>query len=195
VISIYLIIAIVCAVLLIVTVALGGLAGDVDVGGDFDVGGPDLDMGGPDVDFGEWGGPGISPLSLPIILAFGTTFGGVGALLEAADYDEFIIPIIAVFVSIFTAGGLYLAIMWLFVKTQASSTVDVGGLIGQEGTVSVAIKPGRQGQIVIVTEERGRTLLPAVSDMAIPTDSVVEIQSIVGNGVKVTRKWHEEGGK
>jgi len=84
-ISVYLIIAIVCAVLLAVTVALGGLIDHVDFGGhDFDIGGHDVDMGGVDAggDYGEFHGPGISPLSLPIMLAFGTTFGCVGALLE-----------------------------------------------------------------------------------------------------------------
>ncbi|MFQ6106928.1 MAG: hypothetical protein ACE5QF_05005 [Thermoplasmata archaeon] len=189
-ISIYLIIAIVCAILLIVTIALGGLMGEVDVGGDFDVGGPDLDVGGPDIDlgYGDFAGPGISPLSLPIILAFGTTFGGVGALLEQAEFNPFIIPMVAVLVSVITSGGMYFAITWLFVKTQASSSVDLSSLVGQEGTVSVAIKPGKLGQIVVVTEERGRTLIPAVSEETIPTDTVVEIQAVVGNGVRVIRK-------
>lgn len=183
-ISIYLIIAIVCAVLLIVTVALGGVVSDVDIGGG------DLDIGGPDVgvDYGDFVGPGVSPLSLPIVLAFGTTFGGVGALFEQMGFDPFLIPIISVFLSILTAGGMYLFIVWLFVKTQATSVVDLSSLVGKEGTVSVAIEPGKQGQIVVVTVERGRTLVPAVSDVAIPTDAVVEVQAVVGNGVRVTKK-------
>ncbi len=190
-ISVYLIIAIICAVLLIVSVALGGFEGDVDLGGhDLDMGGPDVDVGGPDVDVGhgDFSGAGISPLSLPIMLAFGTTFGGVGALLEAGGYDPFITPLIAIFVSIIIAAGMYMAMSYMFVKTQASSSVIVSSLIGQQGTISVAIKPGKVGQVVVVTEERGRTLLPAVADTPIPQDAIVEIKGIVGNGVKVERK-------
>jgi hypothetical protein len=56
------------------------------------------------------------------------------------------------------------------------------------GTVSVAIKTGKKGQIIVVTEERGRTLLSAVADEPIPQDTIVEIKAIVGNGVRVERK-------
>lgn len=197
-ISIYLIIAIICAVLLIVSVALGGFADDVDMGGhDIDVGGPDLDVGGPDVDlggpdvdvgYGDFSGAGISPLSLPVILAFGSSFGGIGALLEVSGFDPYITPLIAIFVSIIIAAALYMGLVWMFVKTQASSTVSMRGLIGQEGTISVAIKSGKVGQVVVVTEERGRTLIPAVAEGPIPVDAIVEIKGIVGNGVRVERK-------
>lgn len=190
-ISVYLIIAIICALLLIVSVALGGVAHDVDIGGhDFDLGGPDVDVGGPDFDVGhgDFGGSGISPLSLPIVLAFGASFGGIGSLLEAGGYDPYMTPLIAILVSVIIAAGMYMAVSYAFVKTQASSTVAVSDLIGQEGTISVAIKPGKIGQVVVVTEERGRTLLPAVADAPIPRDAVVEITGIVGDGVKVERK-------
>lgn len=197
-ISVYVIIAIICVVLLIISIALGGFGDDFDMGGhDFDVGGPDLDVGGPDMDlggahvdvgYGDFGGAGISPLSLPVILAFGSSFGGIGALLEVAGFDPYITPLIAIFVSIIIAGALYMGLVWMFVKTQASSTVSMRELVGQEGTVSVAIKAGKVGQIVVVTEERGRTLIPAVAEKPIPVDAIVEIKGIVGNGVRVERK-------
>jgi hypothetical protein len=117
-ISIYLIIAIICLVFLIVSVALGGFGDDfdmgghdVDVGGDFDVGGADADAAF-DAGHGDFSGAGISPLSLPIIMAFGTTFGGVGALLEQANFGMFMTPIIAIFVSIIMAAALYFALTW-----------------------------------------------------------------------------------
>lgn len=195
-ISIYLIIALICAILLIVTVALGGLTGDVDVGGgdfdvagpDFDVAGPDIDVGGADIGYGDFTGPGISPLSLPVVLAFGTTFGGIGAVLEQIGMDVFIIPVIAIFVSIAVAGGMYMLVVKVFVKTQTSSMVDMQALIGEDGTVTVAIKPGMTGQVLVVTEARGRTLLAAVADEGIPTDTTVRVTGIVGNGVRVERK-------
>jgi membrane protein implicated in regulation of membrane protease activity len=194
VISIYLIIAIICAVFLIVSIALGGFEGDfdmdghdLDVGGDFDVGGADIDAG-IDVGHGDFSGAGISPLSLPIIMAFGASFGGVGALLEQAGFNVYMTPLVAIFVSIIMATALYFALTYLFIKTQATSSVSMRNLIGEQGTVSVAIKPGKIGQIVVVTDERGRTLLSAVADGPIPQDAVVEVKAIVGNGVRVERK-------
>jgi hypothetical protein len=190
-ISIYLIIAIVCAILLMVTVAMGGLAdGDFDAGGDFDVDGPDVDIGGPDADvgYGDFSGAGISPLSLPIVLSFGTTFGGVGTVLELMDINMYAIPFIAMMVSFVTAGLMYMFVVKAFVRTQTTTVVNPRNLVGENAIVSVAIKPGKTGQVIVVTEERGRTLLPAIAEEAIPTDVTVTIESLVGHSVKVKRQ-------
>ncbi len=183
-------IAIVCAILLIISVALGGLADhDFDFGGhDIDIGGADADVGGPDMGYGDFQGAGISPLSLPIVLAFGTTFGSVGALLEQAKYDPYFVPLLAVGASAAVAGIMYVAISKMFVKTQASSNVNPKVLVGRDATVSVAIQPGKMGQVLVVTEERGRTLVPAIADEAIPTDTAVMISEIVGGSARVKRK-------
>ncbi|MCK4367444.1 MAG: hypothetical protein KAW84_05805 [Thermoplasmata archaeon] len=189
-ISIYLLIAIICAVLLIVTVAMGGFTGgDFDAGGGFDVEGPDLDLGGleADVGYGDFTGVGISPLSLPIVLAFGTTFGGVGAVLEQVGVNMYAIPFIAMLVSVLTAGIMYVVVVKVFVGTQTSTVVHPRDLVGEQGIVSVAIKPGRTGQVVVVTTERGRTLLPAIAEEAIPTDTTVTIEAVVGHSVRVKR--------
>jgi phage shock protein PspC (stress-responsive transcriptional regulator) len=178
--------------LLIVSVALGGLVDHADIGGghDFDVGGHDVDVGGPDVDsgYGDFHGPGISPLSLPIVLAFGTTFGGVGALLEQAGLNPYTVPLLAVVASVITAGIMYYIVVAMFVRTQATSTVSPRALVGRDAVVSVAIQPGKIGQVLIVTEERGRTLVPAIADEAIPTDAAVVIGQVIGSNVKVKRK-------
>ncbi len=181
-ISIYLLIAIICAVLLIVTVAMGGFTG-----GDFDVEG--LDLGGleADVGYGDFTGVGISPLSLPIVLAFGTTFGGVGAVLEQVGVNMYAIPFIAMLVSVLTAGIMYVVVVKVFVMSQTSTVVHPRDLVGEKGIVSVAIKPGRTGQVVVVTTERGRTLLPAIAEEAIPTDTTVTIEAVVGHSVRVKR--------
>jgi membrane-bound ClpP family serine protease len=60
-------------------------------------------------------------------------------------------------------------------------------VVGSRGQVIVPIRPGHPGQIVVVTEARGRTLLQAVSEESIGTDEHVMIDSIVGTSVKVHR--------
>ena len=186
--SIYLIIAIICIILLFATVILGDFGGDMDV--DTDV---DMDMGGGgDLGHIELGhgdfAAGISPLSLPILLIFGTSFGSVGALLEMTSIHFLIIPVIAAGASALVAGGVYIAMVKFFVTSQASSTIKINDLVGKEAMVSIPIKPGSLGQIIVVTEERGRTTLSAVSDEEIPTDSIVEIKRVVSDGVFVKKK-------
>jgi hypothetical protein len=61
-------------------------------------------------------------------------------------------------------------------------------LVGKDGETTMPIKPGSPGQIMVVTEERGRTLVQAVSDVDIPTNAMVSIVEVVGNGVKVVLK-------
>ena len=71
-ISIYLVVAIVCAIVLIIMAIFGNVFGDVDLDADSGV---EFDFGEGDVGYGDFGGPGISPLSVPILLIFGTFFG------------------------------------------------------------------------------------------------------------------------
>ena len=145
-----------------------------------DIGGLDFDHDiGTDVD------TGLSPLSLPIVGVFGTSFGGFGTLLEILEFGPIVVPILATVFAILTAGGMYVVMLNIFVKTQAETRVDLETLTGYKGQVLVPIRPGQPGQIVVVTEARGRTLLQAIADESIGTDEHVIVDAIVGNSVKV----------
>ena len=93
--------------------------------------------------------------------------------------------VVALLVALLTAGGMYVVMLNVFVKTQAETRVDLESLKGFRGQVLVPIRPGQPGQIVVVTEARGRTLLQAIADEAIGTDEHVVVDSAVGNSVKV----------
>lgn len=145
-----------------------------------DIGGIDFDHDvGADVD------TGLSPLSLPIVGVFGTSFGGFGTLLEALGFQPIFVPILATVFAVLTAGGMYVVMLNVFVKTQAETRVDLATLTGSKGQVLVPIRPGQPGQIVVVTEARGRTLLQAIADESIGTDEHVIVEAAVGNSVKV----------
>ncbi len=155
-------------VLLVLVLVLG------DIGGiDFD---HDIDT---DVD------TGLSPMSLPIVAVFGASFGGYGTLLETVGLGPVLVPVLAMVFALLTAGGMYVVMLNVFVKTQAETRVDLESLNGFRGQVLVPIRPGQPGQIVVVTEARGRTLLQAIADEAIGTDEHVVVDSAVGNSVKV----------
>jgi len=176
--SLYAWIALVSLLFLVVLVALGGYG--LDIGGDVDA---DVDL-----DYGEFGGPGISPLSLPLVAAFGTTFGSVGALLEAAGVGDVPTAIVAV-ASAFSLGGvMYWAVGKFLVKAQASSDVRPEALVGRDAQVTVPIRPDSQGQILVITEERGRTLFSAIGTEDLPRDAIVEILGFTGGVANVRKK-------
>src|SRR6266702_5574256 len=85
-----------------------------------DIGGLDFDHDiGLDVD------TGLSPLSLPIVSAFGTAFGGFGTILETLGFGSIVTPVLAAVFAILVAGGMYVVMLNLFVKSQAETRVDL----------------------------------------------------------------------
>ena len=169
--STYTIIMFVFLILLLAVVILG------DIGGFFDV------DGGLDTDVDT----GLSPVSLPVIGVFGMSFGAYGTLFETLGLGTLLTPILAVALAALTAGGVWVVMFNIFVKTQAETRVNLDDIVGFKGQVIVTIKPGHPGQIVVITEARGRTLLQAIAEETISTDEHVMVDSVVGNSVKVHR--------
>ena len=111
-------------ILLVLVLVLG------DIGGiDFD---HDIDT---DVD------TGLSPMSLPIVAVFGASFGGYGTLLETVGFgpvlSPVLVPVLAMVFALLTAGGMYVVMLNVFVKTQAETRVDLESLKGFRGQVLV----------------------------------------------------------
>ena len=144
--------------------------------------------GGDGGDGGDGGGHGVSPLSLPIITIFGTSFGGMGAILETAGVNPVVVAFGAAVFALLVAGGMYVLVVRVFVQTQAETKVDLQSLVGSAAQVTIPVGPGQTGQILIVTDARGRTLIPAVASERIGTDELIVIREIVGNAARVERK-------
>lgn len=177
-INIYVLIALICGLLMVTMFIFGDFGGDMDV---------DVDVGHIELGYGDFDA-GLSPLSLPIMLMFGTSFGTFGYLFEQVVDNAFIVPFLSIGVSAVVAGIMYFLVLNIFVKTQTSSDIKLSDLIGQDAVVSIPIKEGSIGQIIVTTEERGRTILSAVSDEEIPSDSIVAITKVMGDGVFVKKK-------
>lgn len=186
-ISIYLLIALICGIALIVLALFGfGDFGDMDF--DFD-GGPDvdIDVGHFDAGHGDISG-GLSPLSLPLVLSFGTSFGAFGVIFQSMGFSNVVTPILAGFVSLGIAALMFFILLKVFIQTQANTQVSYRALVGQEAVVTIPIKEGTAGQIRVITEERGRTLLSAQSEEEIAPDSIVTIEKFVGSIAVVNKK-------
>lgn len=167
----YTLIMLIFFIFLLAVLVLGDIGDFFDVGGDV----------GTDVD------TGLSPISLPVIGAFGTAFGAFGTVFEGLNYGPVLTALLATALAAVTAGGVWLLMYNFFVKAQAETRVDLADLVGYKGQVSVPVRPGQPGQIVVVTDARGRTLLQAIADELIGTDEHVVVESVVGNSVKVRK--------
>jgi hypothetical protein len=198
---IYVLIAIVCVVLLLVMAASGGFAHDIDMGHDIDIGGHDVDFGGHDVGgghdadlghydagHGDFSGSHLSPLSVPILLAFGATFGAMGAILDEVITNDYIVFCIAIMVGIVVAGGMYGLVYALLVKSQASTHTSMKDFVGLDGLLTVGIRNRESGEVVVNTEKRGRVPVPATATHDIGANTAVKVIGIAGDAVIVEKK-------
>jgi membrane protein implicated in regulation of membrane protease activity len=133
-------------------------------------------------------GAGLSPLSLPLILSFGTCFGAFGTIFTSLGWNPVLIPIVAALVRLGISAILFFLLVKLFIQTQVTTQVRFKTLVGKDAQVTIPIKPGETGQILIITDERGRTLITATSDDEIPTDTIVTIKEFVGSTAVVRKK-------
>jgi len=192
---VYLTITIVFAILLIAMGLMGGLGGVFDI--HLDLGGGGIDPGGVDVggighdvatDSGQFSGSGISPLSLPILFVFGTFFGVFGTVFEVTQFLPTVaVPFAAGLFSGILTAIVYEAMVYAFVRTQATSEYRLKDLVGSHGEITIPVGPGSRGQVLVITEAAGRTLLSAVSDESLKTGERVHVTGVEGHSLVVEK--------
>ncbi|HEY4705802.1 MAG TPA: NfeD family protein [Thermoplasmata archaeon] len=193
VLTIYIIITVVFSILLFIMAVTGGLGATFDFGGadvGVDVGGADLGDIGHDVatDAGQFSGAGISPLSLPILFAFGAFFGAFGTVIEAAQaLPALAVPFFAALLAVVFTAMLFLLLMKFFGTVQVTTKYELKDLVGDNGEVTVPVHPGSRGQVLVVTDARGRTLLSAVSSQDLGTGERVKITGVEGGALVVEK--------
>ncbi len=198
---IYLVITVVFSVLLLIMAITGGLGGmfggdiGVHVGGDIgadvgaDMGGVGHDIG-HDVghDAGQFSGTAIHPLSLPVLFAFGAFFGAFGVVMESlALLDVVVVPFVAALLAAVVSAIAYFMLRMIFSGAQATTEYKLADLIGARGEVTVPLRPGIRGQVLVATDARGRTLLSAVSSQELSTGDRVQIKGIEGGALVVEK--------
>lgn len=161
--TVYVIITIVFFLLLLLSVFLGG---DMDV---------DLDLDGG----------GMSPVSLPVISVFMVTLGAMGTILTYSGVHPALTPLISMVTAGIVSGIAFWIILNVFVKTQANTVVRKSDLLGNDAEVSISIKSDRPGQIMVVTQARGRVNYTAYADGEIATGTPVRIKEKRGDGFLV----------
>lgn len=162
----------------------GVLGGDIDGGHDFDLG-HDFD---PSLHL-EPGMVHFSPLSPTIIATFLTAFGGTGMIcLKVFNMSNFGSIPVAVIVALSVATLLFWAMQWVFKKTQASTNIDGGRLVGAHADVITPIPEGGVGEIAyVVRGTRQNAPARSVDGHAIASPAEVEIVRAVGSSFVVRR--------
>ena len=171
--AIFLAIAAVGFLFLIVSLMFGEIFGHGDIGAH-----------GGDV-HGDSHGVGF--LNLRVLSVFVTAFGGFGAIGVHLGYRTEISTAIGLVGGFVFGGIIYLFASFLYGQ-QASSGVGVGELVGRTGQISVAIPAGGLGQVrCALGESVVEKLARTVDGGAIPANTSVKIESIVGETVLVRR--------
>jgi hypothetical protein len=171
--AIFLAIAAVGFLFLIISMLFGEIFGHGDIGAH-----------GGDV-HGDTHGVGF--LNLRVLSVFVTAFGGFGAIGVHLGYRTEISTAIGLVGGFVFGGVIYLFASFLYGQ-QASSGVGVGELVGRTGQISVAIPAGGLGQVrCALGENVVEKLARTVDGGAIPANTSVKIESIVGETVLVRR--------
>lgn len=159
------------------------LPGDVDIpGGGISISGAEMSGGGidaPDVT--------VSPLSPITIATFITTFGGVGTLCLSVFGVQPPMSLVWSLVAALGAGGLmYLFYSQFLIRSQASSELRRGELIGVQGEVTVPIGESTTGQVTYLTKSgRMSSMARSADGSAIPRGRFVKIVRTIGAQVLV----------
>jgi membrane-bound ClpP family serine protease len=136
----------------------------------------------------------FSPLSPTIIATFLAVFGGTGMIcikvFEMSNYGS--IPV-ALVVGLGISTVIFFAMEWVFRKTQASTNIESGRLIGEHADVITPIPPGGVGEIAyVVRGTRQNAPARAADGKAIESPAEVEIIRVVGSSFVVRRVAPDE---
>jgi hypothetical protein len=181
-------------------VITGGLS-DIDMP-DVDIDIPQIDLPGDvsvpgaDIHIGDAGGAAggidapdvsVSPLSPITVATFVTTFGGLGVLsTQLFGLDPRLGLLLATGGALGTASLMYLFVSQFLIRSQASSELRRGELIGMQGEVTVPIGESAPGQVAYLTKSgRMSSMARSVDGSAIPRGQFVTIVRTIGPQVLV----------
>jgi membrane protein implicated in regulation of membrane protease activity len=140
--------------------------------------GHDMDHG---VDHDHGGAP--SWFSTRVIAMFLTGFGATGAIARSYELSY---PLSAALglVTGLVVGAAGFQLIHFFMRQQASSTVQEDDMVGQLGSVTVAIPPNGIGQVVL--EVKGRRVFPSArATTAAAIDEGVQVKVVRSSGSQV----------
>jgi hypothetical protein len=160
----------------------------IDLPGDVDIPGADIHIGGADV-AGGLDAPDVtvSPLSPITIATFITVFGGVGVItIQLFDVSPGMSLIISLASGLASGGLMYLFYSQFLIRSQGSSEVSRGELVGLHAEVTVPIGEGATGKVSYHTKSgRMSSMARSLDGSPIQRGQFVEIVRTIGPQVLV----------
>jgi membrane protein implicated in regulation of membrane protease activity len=176
--TIFLAIAAVGFIFLVVSFAFGELFGHAD-------------LGGHDADFhGDVHGDvhGVGVFNTRIVSVFITAFGGFGAIGIHLGYRTETSTLLGLVGGVVFGALIYAFASFLY-SQQASSDVRVSELVGRTAEVIVAIPQNGVGQVrCSLGESMVEKIARTPDGVALPANTVVKIESVVGETLLVRRE-------
>ena len=161
----------------------------IDLPGDVDIPGAGVHIGGADIAAGGIDAPdvSVSPLSPITIATFVTVFGGVGVItIQLFDVSPGTSLVISILSGLISGGLMYLFYSQFLIRSQGSSEVRHGELLGLEGEVTVPIGENAMGQVTYLTKSgRMSSMARSVDGRPIARGQSVEIVRTSGPQVLV----------
>jgi membrane protein implicated in regulation of membrane protease activity len=161
----------------------------VDLPGGTDFPGADIHIGGPDLPAAGLDAPDVqvSPLSPITIASFITSFGGIGVLAtQFFGVDPKISLLWATGGAVLISAGMYLFYSQVLIRSQSSTDVHRGELIGLPAEVTTPIGESAAGQVSYVTKAgRMSSIARSVDGQAIGRGQLVTVVRTVGRLVLV----------
>ena len=161
----------------------------IDLPGDVDVPGVDIQIGGADIAAGGLDAPDVtvSPISPITIATFITVFGGVGVItIQLFNASPGMSLVISLLSGLACSGLMYLFYSQFLIRSQGSSEVSRGELVGLQAEVTVPIGEGVTGQVSYHTKSgRMSSMARSLDGSPIPRGQFVEIVRTIGPQVLV----------
>jgi membrane protein implicated in regulation of membrane protease activity len=161
----------------------------IDLPGDVDIPGADIHIGGADVTVGGIDAPdvSVSPLSPITVATFVTVFGGIGVItIQLFNVSPGWSLVISLASGLACSGLMYLFYSQFLIRSQSSSELRHGELIGLEAEVTVPIGENATGQVTYLTKSgRMSSMARSADGKSIPRGQLVEIVRTSGPQVLV----------
>jgi membrane protein implicated in regulation of membrane protease activity len=161
----------------------------IDLPGDVDIPGVDIQIGGADLAAGGLEAPdvSVSPISPITIATFITVFGGVGVIsIQLFEVSPGMSLVISLLSGVACSGLMYLFYSQFLIRSQGSSEVRRGELVGLEAEVTVPIGENAMGQVTYLTKSgRMSSMARSADGKPIPRGRSVEIVRTIGPQVLV----------
>jgi membrane protein implicated in regulation of membrane protease activity len=161
----------------------------ISLGGDVEIPGAGIQISGAELPAGGLDAPdvSVSPISPITIATFITVFGGIGVITtQLFSVSPGVSLVISLLSGLASGGLMYLFYSQFLIRSQGSSEMRRGEVIGMHAEVTVPIGENSPGQVTYRTKSgRMSSMARSLDGNPIPRGQFVEIVRTIGHQVLV----------